>query len=48
MRVHAARYLIAVVIAGTLGVLGGAGHANWRANHIKPGKYRPLRRPAKP
>lgn len=29
MRVHAARYLIAVVIAGTLGVLGGAGHANW-------------------
>ncbi|HAP89704.1 MAG TPA: FUSC family protein [Arthrobacter bacterium] len=29
VRVHAARYLIAVVIAGTLGVLGGAGHANW-------------------
>ncbi|MET3811969.1 FUSC family protein [Arthrobacter sp. UYEF3] len=29
MRVHAARYLIAVATAGTLGVLGGAGHANW-------------------
>ncbi|MFF2028971.1 FUSC family protein [Arthrobacter sp. NPDC058192] len=29
MRVHASRYLIAVATAGTLGVLGGAGHANW-------------------
>jgi uncharacterized membrane protein YccC len=29
VRVHAARYLIAVAIAGALGVLGGAGHANW-------------------
>lgn len=28
-RVHAARYLIAVATAGMLGVLGGAGHANW-------------------
>lgn len=29
VRVHAARYLIAVGTAGALGVLGGAGHANW-------------------
>lgn len=29
VRVHAVRYLIAVGIAGALGVLGGAGHANW-------------------
>ncbi|WP_250546110.1 FUSC family protein [Paenarthrobacter sp. DKR-5] len=29
VRVHAFRYLLAVGTAGTLGVLGGAGHANW-------------------
>jgi hypothetical protein len=29
MSVHAARYLIAVAAAGTVGVLIGAGHANW-------------------
>lgn len=29
MRVHAARYLIAVAAAGAIGVLVGAGHANW-------------------
>lgn len=29
VRVHAVRYLIAVATAGALGVLGGAGHANW-------------------
>lgn len=29
VRVHAVRYLIAVATAGMLGVLGGAGHANW-------------------
>jgi len=29
MRVHASRYLIAVATAGAVGVLGGAGHANW-------------------
>jgi hypothetical protein len=29
MRVHATRHLVAVGIAGTIGVLIGAGHANW-------------------